>query len=98
MMTVTHVDGVGRKSLVHVPDGAPEKNWGQGILLGPPEMSSLGLSEEVTTRLHNELFNRGIVRRGDARARRPEIHAALMAALRVDAEKIITLYEENGNA
>jgi len=97
-MTVTHVDGVGRKSLVHVPDGAPEKSWGQGILLGPPDISSLGLSEEVTTRLQNELFNRGIIRRGDARARRPEIHAALMAALRVDAETIITLYEENGNA
>lgn len=98
MMQVTHVDGLDRKSLVQVPDGAPETTWGQGILLGPPDLTSLGLKEETTTRLHNELFHRGIVRRGDARARRAEVHAALQAALRVDAESIINLYEENGNA
>ena len=98
MMLVIHTDDEGRKTAVQVPDGAPEKTWGQGILLGPPDLSSLGLREDLTTRLHNELFNRGIIRRSDARARRADVYAALMATLRVDAESIITLYEENGNA
>lgn len=98
MMTVTHVDEMDRRTWVHVPDGAPEKTWGQGIAIGPPDLSSLELGEETTTRLHNELFHRGIIRRSEARTRRADVHAALMAALRVDAEKIITIYEENGNA
>lgn len=98
MMVVIHIDDEGRKTAMHVPDGAPVETWGQGIAIGPPDLSSLGLKEDVTTQLHNELFNRGVIRRGDARTRRTEVHAALMAALRVDAESIITLYEENGNA
>ena len=98
MMTVTYVDGLDRKSMVQVPDGAPEQTWSRGIVLGPPDLSSLGLGEETTTRLHNELFNRGVIRRQDARAKRAEVHAALMSVLRVDAEAIIALFEENANA
>ena len=98
MMAVTTSANDGRKTKVLVPEGAPETTWKQGIVIGPPDLSSLGLKEEITTRLHNELFNRGIIRRGDARAQRAEVHAALMSALRVDAETIIALYEEQGNA
>jgi len=98
MMVVTLVDEEGRKTLMNVPNGAPEKTWDQGILIGPPDLSSLGLGEEITIRLHNELFHRGIIRRQDARSRRSDVHAALMAALRVDAERIIATFEENGNA
>jgi hypothetical protein len=97
MMIVTHVDELERRSVIQVPEGTPETRWGQGILVGPPDLSALGLPEEVTTRLHNELFHRGIVRRGDAKLRRPEVQAALSAALRIDVEHIITLYEENAN-
>lgn len=98
MKTVTHVDGLGRQTIVQVPDGAPETTWGQGIVLGPPDLSSLGLREETTTRLHNELFNRGIVKRSDARARRAEVYAALLSTFKVDAEAIINLYEDDANA
>lgn len=98
MIVVTHVDDLERKTIVQVPEGTPENRYAQGIVVGPPDLSTLGLSEEVTTRLHNELFHRGIVRRGDARMRRPEVHAALVAALRVDVEHIVNLYEENANA
>ena len=97
-MNVAMTDSLGRQTARIVPDGAPEKTWGAGIIIGPPDLSSLGLGEEVTTRLHNELFNRGILRRSDVRFRRPEVHAALMAALRIDADRIITLYEEQSNA
>ena len=97
MMAVKHVDDDGRATIMKVPDGAPEKMWGAGILVGPPDLTPLGLSKEVTTKLHNELFNRGIIDRASARRSRPEVHAALMAALRIDAERIIDLYEETGN-
>ena len=97
-MIVTVDDTLGRHTARVVPDDSNEKTWNAGIVVGPPDLSDLGLPEEVTIRLHNELFNRGIIRRSDARPKRAEIHAALMAALRVDAERIITLYEEQGNA
>lgn len=96
-MNVAFIDRQGRKTVRTVPDAAPEATWAGGVIIGPPDLSELELSQEVTTRLHNELYNRGIIRRGDARARRPEVHAALMAALRVDSERIIQLFEETGN-
>jgi hypothetical protein len=97
MMIVTHVDELERKTVVQVPEGTPESKYGQGIIVGPPDLSGLDLPEEVTTRLHNELYHRGIIRRGDAKARRPEIQAALQSALRVDVELIVTIYESEGN-
>lgn len=98
MITVTHVDELDRRTMVEVPEGTSEANYGRGIFLGPPDLTSLALPQEVTTRLHNELYNRGIIRRSDAKMRRPEVHAALVAALRVDVERIITLYETEGNS
>lgn len=97
-MNVATADALGRQTARIVPDGAPQQTWSAGVLIGPPDLASLGLNEEVTTRLHNELYNRGILRRSDVRYRRPEIHAALMAALRVDADRIVALYEEQSNA
>lgn len=96
-MMVT-IDADYRPTSVRVPDGTPEKLWASGIVVGPPDLTQLGLPEEVTTRLHRELYVRGIITRRDARAKRSEVHAALQAALRVDAERIIQLYEETGNA
>lgn len=97
-MNVVVDDPSGRKTVHVVPDGAPSTTWTAGVVLGPPDLTTLGLSEEVTTKLHNELFNRGIIRRNDARMARPEVHAALMSALRIDADRIISLYEEQSNA
>lgn len=97
-MNVATIDRKGRKSARTVPDDADEKTWVAGVLIGPPDLTSLGLGEEVTTKLHNELYNRGIIRRSDAKTRRSEVHAALMASLRIDADRIISLYEEQGNA
>lgn len=96
-MNVAVSDAAGRMTVRVVPDGAHERTWAAGVVLGPPDLSVLQLPEEVTTRLHNELFNRQIIRRSDARRARAEVVAALMAALRVDADRIIQAYEENGN-
>lgn len=97
-MNVVVDDPSGRKTVHIVPDGAPMTTWNAGVVLGPPDLTSLNLTEELTTRLHNELFNRGIIRRSDARRQRPEVHAALMSALRIDADRIVALYEEQSNA
>lgn len=97
--TVTWVEATtNRQYRMLVPDGAPPATWGAGIQVGPPDLSALGLSKEVTDRLHMELFARGIIRKDDARYHRAEVHAALMAALQVDAGRIIEIYEETGNA
>jgi hypothetical protein len=96
-MIVTVVDPQGRRSAFAVPHGAEASTWSSGILLGPPDLSELGLPEEVTTRLHNELFVRGVTRRSDAKAKRADVLNALQAALRVDAQRIIDIYEANGN-
>lgn len=96
-MNVVTTDVLGRKTVRVVPENAPETTWNAGVMVGPPDLSSLGFNEEVTTRLHNELFNRGIIRRLDAKFKRSEVHAALMSALRVDADRIITIFEAEGN-
>lgn len=98
MIVVPYEDEQGRNTAMQVPDGLPRDLWHQGIPIGPPDLSSLGLKEETTTRLHNELFNRGIIRKSDARLHRTEVHAALMSALAVDAERIIAIYERDANA
>ena len=94
-MIAHYVDPKGRHYKVLVPDGAPIDTWSRGIVIGPPDTDSLGLSEEVSTRLHNELFNRGIITAADANTRRLDVQSALQYAMRVDAQSIINLYEEN---
>jgi hypothetical protein len=97
-MIVTDTDELGRKTNYIVPDGAPKSTWSQGILMGPPDLSELGLPEEVAIKLHNELFNRGLVSKRDIRQRRQDIMMSFAAAMRFEVERIIQLYEETGNA
>jgi hypothetical protein len=94
-MIANYIASNHRHYRVLVPDGAPPETWQRGIFLGPPDLDSLGLSEEVTTRLHNELFNRGIMTAADANTRRLDVQSALQYAMRVDAQSIINLYEES---
>jgi len=96
-MIITDTSANGRRSALSVPDDAPQATWPGGVLVGPPDLSGLGLPEEVTTRLHNELFHRGLLRRADVRFRRADVVAALQAALKVDAQLIIDIYEAEGN-
>lgn len=86
-------DGLWYKVLV--PDTADEAMWQYGIELGPPDLSTLGLPPSIEQRLHNELFVRGLISKKDLRGRRPELAAALMAALHVDAQLIASLYEDS---
>lgn len=92
MKQVTYIDKYGRKYERLIPDGAPMSHAKMGIQLGPPDLSTLGLGLEVTTRLHNQLHARGILTARDAEQRLNEVSAALMAALKVDAVQILDIY------
>lgn len=94
MLTVD-IDRFGKKYKVQVPDEAEEHLWQYGVVLGPPDLSSLGLPPSIEVRLHNELHLRGLIQKKDLVRRMPEVTAALCAAMQVDAQRIAELYEEN---
>lgn len=88
------IDKLGKKYKVQVPDDAPEETWQYGIVLGPPDLSSLDLPPCIELRLHNELHLRGLIEKKDIVRRMPDVVAALQYALAVDAQRIAELYEE----
>lgn len=90
LVQATYEDDTGRKWLVLVPPD--ETDLSRGIVQGPPDITELNLPERVAVRLHNELFNRGLITRSDVKGRAMEVHAALQAAYHVDATAILNLY------
>lgn len=83
----------GYKYKVQVPDDAPEFMWYAGVLVGPPDLASLGLPPMVELRLHNELYVRGLITLKDVTSRRiNELQAALTAAYKVDVNKLMEAY------
>lgn len=93
-MLVVDIERFGKKYRVQVPDDAPQETWQYGIVLGPPDLSSLGLPPSIELRLHNELHIRGLISKQDLVRRMPDVTAALCTALTVDAQRIAELYEE----
>lgn len=93
LVAVTYVDDQGRKWWVLVPQGTGEDQIPMGIPVGPPDFTGLGLPEAITTRLHNELFDRGVITTADLRGRSQEIASAIAAAMRVDVTTIVGLYK-----
>lgn len=83
-----------KKYSVVVPDGAPENTWKYGIVVGPPDLSELGLPYDIEVRLHNELHNRGLIKLADASRGPQNLQGAIMAALRVDVQRLLQIYEE----
>lgn len=82
----TEIDG--RMYVVQVPDD--ELDYSRGLVVGPPDLDVLELPQDITDRLHNELFVRGLITK--KRLQREQVFAALQAALQVSTEKIIALY------
>lgn len=89
MKRFIHTDEQGLKWIVKAPS---EAEAGMGIVVGPPDISGT-VPEQYERSLHAELFNRGLITRDDVRARPQEIVAALQSALKIDATKIINLYQ-----
>lgn len=89
---VTYEDPEGRKWRRQVPQDAEEWEAVRGIPAGPPDVRELDLPYAIGIRLHNELFNRGLWDMHELRRRRPELDAALRAALRLDTQRLEQLY------
>lgn len=89
---VEYTDLLGRKTLVILPDDVPDTDGYMGIPIGPPSLDSLDLPPETQTRIHNELFYRGLYSVKDVASRPSDVVAALMSALKVDAEIIKRAY------
>jgi len=88
----TYTDEDGRRWAVMLPESAGDEDAEIGIPVGPPPMEGLSLPECAAVVLHNELHDRGIFTLRDAIRNRPQIQAALMAALKVDAETVMAQY------
>jgi hypothetical protein len=93
---VEYKDQDGRLKVTMLPPEALDLEAANGIPVGPPKLEELGLPLELEINLNNELFYRGILTASDAIKRRPEVVAALMAALKVDAGRIVDIYIGKG--
>jgi len=94
MRRTNYEDGKGRKWAVMLPDDAPDADAPMGLPVGPPSLDSLDLPEEIEVRLHNALFDRGLLTARDVRARRREVLGALISALKLGVSRITALYQE----
>jgi hypothetical protein len=89
----TYIDPDGRKYKVLLPATAPESHARMGVRMGPPPLDGLGLSSEMSVRVHNELFGLGILTYEDVKRRGlGTVTQAIQSALKVDAQAVATLY------
>ena len=83
----------GRKYLVELPEDSD--NTDLGIMIGPPDfVDELNLPEPFATKLHNQMFSRGLFSLADLRRRPAEVQAALQSAFKLDAATIVNAYHE----
>ena len=93
LVKTSFTDDTGRMWMVLVPEGS-EKDGHQGIPVGPPDTSGLGLPEEIDVRLNNQLFHRGLFTWRDVKRDQVQVTAALQAALKISATSILNLFKE----
>lgn len=87
----TEIDG--KKYVVLVEDD--EEDYSRGLVIGPPDaLYKLDLPPDLETRLHNELFNRGLITRRDVMKRPNEVFAAWQSACSADVQSIVSCYTE----
>ena len=95
MKTITHTDEKGRKYRVRIPDDAGDDQSHLGIRLGPPDnIDELGLPEEISTRLHNRLFDMGLMTLKDVQRNPTFLFGALQSALQTDVQQLQELYHK----
>ena len=94
-LDLTDARGIQRR--IELPAEAEDEESALGILVGPPDLSPLGLPPEMEVRLNAELWKRGLLTLLDVQRKRGELAAAWQAVLKVDAARIMALYAgENG--
>lgn len=82
----------GLKYLVEIPGDAPDSHASMGRVIGPPDLSGLGLPKAVELRLNNALYDRKLLTRKDIKPM--ALFAALQSAYRVDETTLMNLYKE----
>jgi hypothetical protein len=87
-------DTEGRKWAVLLPESALDSEAALGIPVGPPSLESLALPIEVEVRLHNQLFDRRLLTTRDVKNRPADVMGALLAALKVDKQRLIAVYSD----
>jgi hypothetical protein len=86
---VEHVDHLGRRFLVWLPDGVPDSEAPKGILIGPQTLDGLGLPLEFEVSLHNQLFQREVWNHEIAERDPVKVVQAVRSAAKVSAHSVI---------
>jgi len=76
---------------------APDREAPHGILLGPPRLEALGLPLDAEIRLNHQLWHRGLITQQDLERHIGDVRDAVLAAFRVDAQRILALASTDGN-
>lgn len=97
MREVEYKDPEGRLTLRLIPLNAPDSDAVYGIVIGPPPLAALELPHEIEVRLNNEFYHRGLLTERDLRKRRLDAAAAVMAACRLDIDRLLAVLQEGEN-
>jgi hypothetical protein len=82
--------------MVELPDDVPDDEASMGVRIGPPDLSGLGFPQETMKRLHNQLFDRGLITAEDVQKQASSVFGAIQTAYRADVVAVMNLYlEEN---
>ena len=91
MPIVKYTDDDGLVWMVAVPDGERAE---YGAILGPPDFSPLGLSEEDTKKLHNALIEHGLYNAPQLMGKRAILQRILTELnLREHLRSLISLFQ-----
>lgn len=88
MEIIEHTDEKGRKYKAY------SAGDGHVIIIGPAQglVDSLGLPEEIATRLHNVLFARGLINLASIARTQNALMGAIQEVLGLDAQKLHEAY------
>lgn len=89
---VDWTDERGMKHRVTLPSRANNDSAPRGILVGPPDLSTLRLPEDIEVKLSNELASRGLFQYSDISRHRDQAQAAILASIRLDVDLLMAAY------
>ena len=94
-MLVIHETSTGLKEVREVPNGAFPRDYHKGVLVGPPDLTPLGLPFSKMVALNNRLVEEGIIEFEDLRGNKHIVRSILRALDIEDGVKrgITSLYQ-----
>lgn len=97
MKTVGYTDSNGYSWYVLVPDDAIREEYDRGIVVGPPDLSELGLDEELLKKLYKRLVDALIVDAPTLLPKRPELVSILneLGIGKARMREIVSIYQRD---